>query len=129
MTTVTFPSKTSKYEALVQLWNATKALGLGQLHSHRQPTIVDTKKHFDELDEYKSGYKSVDYFFGKPIKTNFANYPTLDIWGYDRDAGAGTMQKVANGCAVQIGSTKKLNAQEKKELFKKADESFKFVTM
>ena len=43
MSQVKFPDNINKYEALIKLWNATKSLDLGQLHSHKQPTIEDAK--------------------------------------------------------------------------------------
>ena len=51
---------------------------------NQQPTIDDAKLELDDSDY-------VDYFFGKPIKTDFSNYPILEFRLYDRDAGNGTM--------------------------------------
>jgi len=87
--TVTFPESTSRAQTLVDLWNSTKSVGLEALHSHNQPTILDAESHFSKT-------KYVDYWFGKPIKTNFSDYPILKPNYYDRVAGVGTMQKVAD---------------------------------
>ena len=116
MSQVKFPDNINKYEALINLWNATKACGLGILHSHNQPTIKDAKEYLLKQD-------SVDYFFGKPIKCNFKTYPVLNRFGYDRDAGNGTMQKVAYGCATHIGPTKELNSAEKTDLINNCNKS------
>ena len=105
MTTVTFPEHIDKYDALVRLWNAAKAFGLGLTQSHQQPTIDDAKLELD-----KSDY--IDYFFGKPIKTDFSKYPILKFRLYDRDAGNGTMMKVATESSKFIGTTKKLSQTE-----------------
>lgn len=35
----------------------------------------------------------IDYFAGRPIKTNVRARPELDLWLYDRDAGLGAGEK------------------------------------
>lgn len=75
-------------EFLLALWKATKPRGMGFMNTST-PTLEDAKKHLDSS-------KYVDYFFGRPLKVDFSNYPTFNPWGYDRDAEEGMMQKVAN---------------------------------
>lgn len=116
MTTVTFPSDLLKESVLIELWNHTRALGMGALHSHQQPTVEDAKEEL-EKNQY------IDYFFGKPIKTDFANYPILESRLYDRDAGSGTMQAVADSTAKYVGKTEKLTKEEQEDLEKKCAES------
>jgi hypothetical protein len=111
MTTVIFPSEIDKYDALLNLWNATEPLGMGYLHSSKTPTYEDAKEQLEE--------NYVDYFFGKPIKCDFANYPNLQNQSYDRDAGVGTMQKVANNTASYKGASKELTTSETEELINK----------
>ena len=119
MSTVKFENTTAP-EVLLKLWESTNALGLGFLHSSRNVTLTDAENQLKKS-------KRVDYFYGKPIKTNFSKFPELYSCGYDRDAGKGKMQEVANGIAKYIGATKKLTEEEKMELIKKADESIKIT--
>ena len=99
----------NKYEALIHLWNATNPLGLGFIHSSNQPTLKDAK------EELAYG-NYVDYFFGKPIKTNFENYPILDSKIYDRDAGKGVMERVAKNCYENKGPSSREKSEELKHL-------------
>ena len=73
----------------------------------------------EEFIEQHDGY--VDYFYGKPIKTDFSTFPTLRSGMYDRDAGQGMMQKVADGIAPHIGATPKLSDGEAKEMIDEAN--------
>lgn len=107
--TVLFPESMSREEALIELWSCTKALGLGAIHSHKTPSLDDAKKKLEHATH-------VDYFFGKPIKTDFKSYPSLSSVSYDCDAGEGTMERVARGTAVAHGATKKLSPSEVAEL-------------
>jgi len=111
---VTFPSNISKYEALISLWKGTKTLGMGAMHSHIEPTINDAQKHFiPDEDEPDVENNYVDYFFGRPIKVDFCNYPNLNSAGYDRDAGSNRMKEIAdNTSQVYYPPTKTLNNEE-----------------
>ena len=122
MSTVTFPSEMTKAQCLLALWDATISPGLGRLQSHITPTL-------EQAQENLSRGGGVDYFFGKPIKTNFDNYPVLSNWGYDRDAGAGKMQEVADGVAKSIGPSKRHNMSERKRVIYQANESIRVVNM
>ena len=103
---ITFNGNISAPKVLIALWNSTGALGMGVLHSHHSPSIEEAKTHLENTKN------SVDYFKGKPIKTNFNSHPTYNSFGYDRDAGRGMMQKVADGMAPHIGATVKLTNTE-----------------
>lgn len=105
---VTFNNGTSRAQALVALWNSTEALGMGALHSHNSPSVDEAEAELAQCGGY------VDYFNGKPIKTDFNTFPTLSSGGYDRDAGRGMMQKVVDGMAPHIGATPKLSEGEAK---------------
>lgn len=120
MSSVTFLSTISKEQALVALWNSTKALGMGFLHSHQKATLEAAKAQLE-------GNQYVDYFLGKPIKTDFSKYPVLESYLYDRDAGPGTMQKVADGMGPSIGATKKLTETEAQKLKKDCFSSIQIV--
>lgn len=86
---VTFDKSTIAPQALLALWYGTKYLGLGFLQQLRgAPTLEDAIKQL-QLST------NIDYFFGKPIKTSFKNFPTLDPYLYDRDAGKGMMEHVS----------------------------------
>ena len=112
---VTFNDGTSRAQALVALWNSTNALGYGVLHSHHSPSVAEAEEFLEQHDGY------VDYFYGKPIKTDFSTFPTLGSGMYDRDAGSGMMQKVANNIAPHIGATPKLSDGEAKEMIDEAN--------
>ena len=107
---------TTAAEVLLKLWESTTPLGLGYMYSSRNVTLEDAKKQLEE-----STY--VDYFYGKPIKTDFSTFPILDSMGYDRDAGKCKMEEVAFGIAKYHGPTKKLTEKEESELYKEADKN------
>ena len=113
---ITFPDKISRAEALIMLWNHTNPQGMGYMHSHQAPSV-------DDAEEFLSNDTYVDYFRGKPIKTNFETYPNLCSGGYDRDAGNGMMQKVVNNTAEFIGSSPELTETQKSQLIKACDSS------
>lgn len=71
----------SKEEALINLWKGTKTIGMGFIHSHKEPTENDAKQMLEN--------SYIDYFFGRPIKTDFSTFPNLRNQLYDRDAGNG----------------------------------------
>ena len=98
--------------ALINLWKGVKTMGMGFCHSHTEPTLEDAELYFKDL-EY------VDYFFGRAIKTDFTKFPILSSYGYDRDAGIGTMLNVANNCAKNYSPTQKLSDKDMIELAKK----------
>lgn len=116
--TVIFPGSTTREQALLNLWDSTRALGMGALHSHHQPTL-------DEAEQHLAQSTYVDYFFGKPIKTEFSTYPSLKNRLYDRDAGAGVMQKVAEKTAIVHGPTKKLTSDEAEAIVDKYNSQIK----
>lgn len=93
-------------ETLLELWSATKALGLGRLHSHHQPNLQEAKEQLTINRQY------VDYFFGKPIKTDFSSFPILKARSYDNDAGECTMLQVSQRNAKHIGKTQQLSQTE-----------------
>ena len=113
---VKFSTTITEAECLLALWDATNSQGLGRLHGHITPTLK-------QAQEALKSRSYVDYFHGKPIKTNFNSYPTLRSWGYDRDAGRGKMQEVADGVAKSIGPSDKLNKSERKKLLDRAEGS------
>lgn len=117
---VTFSTEITEAECLLALWDATNSQGLGRLHSHVTPTLEQAQKAL------KSSFY-VDYFHGKPIKTDFNSFPTLRSWGYDRDAGSGMMKEVADAFAKSIGPSKRLNKRERKRVFNQAKGSIKVV--
>lgn len=78
-----------KLQALKSLWFGTRPMGMGFINSNGEPTEQELISAF-QYGDY------IDYFKGRPIKTNFDKFPELDPFLYDRDAGEGTMQKVAN---------------------------------
>ena len=126
MTIVIFPKHVSVEEALIKLWEAAPASFMGRLHSHKTPTIEHATILFEAIAK-KEDWKPVDlqrqyvdYFLGKPIKTDFTNYPRLRSIGYDRDAGEGTMLKVSQECAEYIGSTPRLTKDEIQNLMERS---------
>ena len=110
-----------KYQALKNLWKSTRTIGMGFIHSHEEPTDEDVIKAFKYEDECGNIIEKnyIDYFKGRPIKTDFENFPVLKPSGYDRDAGVGTMQKVSENTAHQFSPTKKLSSDEIEKLVEK----------
>ncbi len=110
-----------KYQALKNLWKGTKTIGMGFIHSYEEPTDEDAIKAFQYNDEYGNiiEINYIDYFKGRPIKTNFENFPVLNPSGYDRDAGIGTMRKVSENTALKFSPTKKLSSDEIEKLVEK----------
>jgi hypothetical protein len=51
---------------------------------------------FDEQLAKEAVKDYIDYFNGRCIKTDLSN-DSIDPWAYDRDAGAGTFQRVVSG--------------------------------
>ena len=104
----------SKEETLIKLWEGTKTIGLGFIHSDRKPTIKDVKEHFKKYGDY------IDYFYGRPIKVDFSKYPNLNSIGYNRDAGSNKMELIAEeGTYEKYVPTKTLNNSEIRDLKKK----------
>ena len=106
---VTFNISLTAPQVLSPLWESTEPLGLGKLQQHITPTLDDCDKKLKES-------KYVDYFYGRPIKTDFSTFPKLSSFLYDRDAGKGIMQAVADKNAVKIGTKQKLSSTEKDDL-------------
>ena len=119
---VTFNGNISAPKVLIALWTHTKTRGMGALHSHHSPSIEEAKAHLENTGN------SVDYFKGKPIKTNFNSHPTYNSLGYDRDAGLGMMQKVVDGMAPHIGATPKLSEGEIQEVIEEANRGITITT-
>lgn len=99
---VTFSNAKSPAEVLVDLWLATRTLGMGLLRPYLEPSVADAEKEI-HLN------KHVDYFRGRRIKVDFDTFPHLDSFLYDIDAGAGTMAEVAQNPAYNYMLTEKLN--------------------
>ena len=119
---VTFNKNISAPMVLNALWTHTKTHGMGALHSHNTPSIEEAVAHL------KNTGNSVDYFFGKPIKTNFNSHPTYNSLGYDRDAGRGMMQEVVDGMAPHIGATPKLSEGEANDVIEEANRGITITT-
>lgn len=119
---VTFNNGTSSAQALIALCNSTNALGMGVLHSHNSPSVKEAEAELVRCRGY------VDWFKGKPIKTDFSTFPMLSCRGYERDAGRGMMQKVADGIAPHIGATPKLSEGEAKEVIEEVNRGITITT-
>ena len=103
---------TTKEETLINLWKGTKTIGMGFIHSHTEPTKEDTKYHFTKYGDY------IDYFFGRPIKTDFTTFPDLQPNGYNTYAGNKMMEKISQNEGSYFSKTKKLNEDELVQLKK-----------
>ncbi len=80
-----------KHQVILELWKNTKYMGLG---FHNSKPEISNSDILNEIERLLNSNQYIDYLLGKPIKTNFSNYPYLDSRLYDRDAGSGTMLKV-----------------------------------
>ena len=76
---------------LAQLYNHASPVGMGFLQSSTTPMTLEEAKNELARTQY------FDYLYGRPLKTDFSNYPELDSHGYDRDQGGpGTMQSLVD---------------------------------
>ncbi len=80
----------TRNEVLKQLWENTNFQGFNK----NIGLILDCQIHDSELDDQFNKNLYVDYFKGKPIKTNFSTFPILNSHLYDRDAGENMMNQV-----------------------------------
>ncbi len=83
-------------EVILALHNNTSPLGLGFLHARDDVTIEDVREFLRNGSEAPGqwGPMRVDYMFGRPIKVNVPETGVIDLWQYNRDAGAGVGQRV-----------------------------------
>lgn len=77
-----------KAEVLAGLYNRSSPLGMG---IYQARSGIMTKKEAEKLLEERDDF---DYLYGRPVKTDFSNYPILRENMYDRDQGEGAMQRV-----------------------------------
>lgn len=75
--------KLTAAEALCALYAASRAHGMGMLHASPGPLSLADAETRLALSRY------VDYFNGRPIKTDFSNLAAIDLRLFDRDAGSG----------------------------------------
>ena len=82
-------SKMNKCEVVAKLFNASKAQGLGLLHSKsmHQMSSAEAEKHLDNAGD---GY--FDYLCGRVMKVDVSG-DTLDPRLYDRDNGQGAAER------------------------------------
>ena len=85
-----------KKQLLKELWKNSKTAGFFTMSGMPAPGCNDAEidRVFSSQDCY------ADYLCGRVIKTSFKTNK-LNPWGYDRDNGAGAMQKVVD--AVRAG--------------------------
>lgn len=76
------------HELVRELWNNTIPQGMGWLQYDMPLTDDDIEQAIKQ--------KYIDYLKGRPIKISLHNEDEIDAWGYDRDAGSGTFQKVVD---------------------------------
>ena len=78
-----------KAAVLAALYNGSQPQGMGFLHYDPTPMTVDQAKEL--LTQSERPY--FDYIMGRVMKIDL-NGGELDPWGYDRDNGEGSAQKV-----------------------------------
>lgn len=79
-----------KAKLLAALYNNSKPLGLG--FRHFDPKLMTD----DEAAKLLEDQAYFDYLKGRVMKVNLAG-DELDPWGYDRDNGQGSLQKIVDG--------------------------------
>ena len=73
------------------LYHGTRPLGLGILHDRPGLSVEDVSEALRE----KTGEVYIDYFFGRPLKTQIdLQKKTFTTRLYDRDAGDGAAARV-----------------------------------
>lgn len=77
---------------LAALYNASKQQGMGFLQTRgaRSMSVEEAKK---EIEQNPRGY--YDYLHGRVMKSDISK-DTFDPWGYDRDNGSGSAERVIN---------------------------------
>jgi hypothetical protein len=81
-----------KKAVLKELWKNSKPAAFFAMNGFPAPANCDDT----EVNRiFSTGDCYADYLCGRVIKTSFKTN-TLNPWGYDRDNGAGAMQKVVD---------------------------------
>lgn len=78
-----------KVKLLKGLWENQGVAAFFAMYNRSAPS-------FDEQGAREAVKSYIDYFNGRCIKTDLSK-DLVDPWAYDRDAGAGTFQKVVSG--------------------------------
>jgi len=89
MPIVNFPSDANLVDVIMKLWEKAQFVGIGILQD-------DGHGISRKVAEDASKKEIIDYLKGKPLKLDLKDYPVLESRLYDRDAGSGTMQSVAD---------------------------------
>ena len=80
----------NKAAVLAALYNNARAQGLGFLQYDAKPmTVEDAQGHLDRGQTY------FDYLQGRVLKVSLEG-DSFDPWGYDRDNGQGSAQRVVD---------------------------------
>lgn len=95
-------SKANKAEVLMHLyngganWGAVKTEGLHPLGAMMQE--AQKGMTLEQAEQLLRGNVDFDYLNGRSFKVNFES-PIIDLWLYERDAGAGAAKKALSGVA------------------------------
>jgi hypothetical protein len=73
-----------KVELLFNLWNNQPFIA---------PAYIGNPLMFDDVNARKAVTRYIDYFNGRPIKTDLSK-DTVDTWLYNRDAGKGKFEAI-----------------------------------
>jgi len=98
----------NKAKLLSALYNASKPLGMGFMNPASKTEMTEEQAE-NELKKNSSMY--FDYLNGRVMKISLKD-DTLDTWGYNRDNGAGSAEKVVDA----LKNKKKLPVTSKKEM-------------
>lgn len=80
-----------KAELLAALYNGSRAQGLGLLHFTPDAMTAEEARATLAKQDY------FDYHKGRVMKISLAaEAKTLDQWGYDRDNGQGSVQRIVD---------------------------------
>lgn len=81
----------NKAEILRGLYNNSQPLGMGFIHFTPEMMTVE------EAEELLLHTTYFDYLKGRVMKVSLDNDEVLDEWGYDRDNGEGSVQRIIDG--------------------------------
>lgn len=81
-----------KVDLLIALHGASQPLGLGFIQEATTGGVLDRT----EVEGWLTRSKYFDYVQGRIVKCDLTG-PEMDVWGYDRDNGAGAAERVVEG--------------------------------
>lgn len=87
----------SKAAVLAALFNASSPGGMGFLQSGAGPRVMDVEyaeRLISDMNAEMPEELYFDYLYGRVLKVDLTDGSSFDPWGFDRDNGQGSAQRV-----------------------------------